>query len=68
MNKVLLAVDGSECSDRAVRWTISVISAMNRPARLDVVTVQPAINAGGILEVELVCLVIRRDHGDAARA
>jgi nucleotide-binding universal stress UspA family protein len=48
MEKVLLAVDGSECSDRAVRWTISVISAMNRPARLDVVTVQPAINAGGI--------------------
>jgi nucleotide-binding universal stress UspA family protein len=48
MEKVLLAVDGSECSDRAVRWTISVIAAMNRPARLDVVTVQPAINAGGI--------------------
>jgi nucleotide-binding universal stress UspA family protein len=48
MEKVLLAVDGSECSDRAVRWTIDMISSMNRPARLDVVTVQPSITAGGI--------------------
>jgi nucleotide-binding universal stress UspA family protein len=48
MEKVLLAVDGSPCSDRAVRWAIDLISAMARPAQLHVVTVQPAITAGGI--------------------
>ncbi len=48
MEKVLLAVDGSACSDRAVKWVIDVISSMTKPAQLHVVTVQPAINAGGI--------------------
>jgi nucleotide-binding universal stress UspA family protein len=46
MNKVLLAVDGSECSDRAVSWVIGVVQAMNKPAEVHVVTVQPAIRDG----------------------
>jgi nucleotide-binding universal stress UspA family protein len=48
MEKVLLAVDGSPCSDRAVGWVINVISAMVKPAQLHIVTVQPAITSGGI--------------------
>jgi nucleotide-binding universal stress UspA family protein len=48
MKKVLLAVDGSECSDRAVRWVIDVVTGMSKPAELHVVTVQPAITAGVI--------------------
>jgi nucleotide-binding universal stress UspA family protein len=46
MNKVLLAVDGSECSDRAVRWVIGIVSSMNKPAEVHLVTVQPAIREG----------------------
>lgn len=46
MKKVLLAVDGSECSDRAVRWVIDIVSAMNKPAEVHVITVQPAIREG----------------------
>lgn len=48
MKKVLLAVDGSECSDRAVRFVMDMISGMSKPAELHVVTVQPAITAGVI--------------------
>lgn len=48
MKKVLLAVDGSECSDRAVRFAMDMISGMSKPAELHVVTVQPAITAGVI--------------------
>jgi nucleotide-binding universal stress UspA family protein len=70
MDKVLLAVDGSECSDRAVRWVIDVISAMNKPAGLQVVTVQPAINAGGIRSFvgDQAIETYQREEGDKCLA
>lgn len=48
MEKLLLAVDGSGCSARAVRWTIDAVRAMKTPAALHVVTVQPTIASGEV--------------------
>ena len=48
MSKLLLAVDGSECSARAGQWVIDSVKAMKAPAEVHLVTVQPAIVSGEV--------------------
>lgn len=48
MDTMLIAVDGSECSARAVRWAIDSVRAMKTPCKMHVVTVQPAVTSGDV--------------------
>ncbi len=48
MSKILLAVDGSECSDRAVQHVIALAKSMSSPPEVAVVTVQPALKSGDV--------------------
>jgi nucleotide-binding universal stress UspA family protein len=70
MEKLLLAVDGSECSARAVRWTIEAIGEMKVPSELHVVTVQPAIASGDVRRFVGSETIERyqREEGDKALA
>jgi len=48
MSKLLVAVDGSECSTRAVQWAVSAVAAMKTSPEVHLVTVQPTIASGEV--------------------
>lgn len=68
MSKLLVAVDGSECSARAVKWAIDTARAAG--AQVHAVTVQPAIASGDIrrfVSAETI-ETFQREEGEKALA
>jgi nucleotide-binding universal stress UspA family protein len=48
MSRILLAVDGSECSGRAVRHVIDLAKAMKSAPEVEMISVQPALKSGDV--------------------
>lgn len=68
MSKLLVAVDGSECSTRAVKWAIEAARASG--AEVHAVTVQPAFASGDIRRFVTSEMIegYQREEGEKALA
>ncbi|MBC7778521.1 MAG: universal stress protein [Proteobacteria bacterium] len=70
MKKLLVAVDGSDCSGRAVAWAIDTVQAMKSPSEIHLVTVQSAFSWGEVRRFVSAEAIEghQREEGDKALA